>query len=385
MGFDAQLYPDTAGAFGLYDIRMLDPLNIARYFDYVKTFISPDIGSRFVGGERLGGEEGPPSYRDNQMFDLLGSALPRGEARSTAAQPRRGLGSVEPTDLLNVRPVTIGGETRDAIFQHAPNETPLALSSPFQGQVHFDFGVADKFLLDPVADGVTFSVVATHRSGTRETLWQGLYNPGHPEDPTGPGWRTGMVDVSASDDPVVELALRTDARSNGSTDWAAWSEVHVDDTNAAPGATRSPELVADIDGTFIFENPNAAPRAFLVHDVTIVPDLDTARATFAAASERFSNGALIVKDIDVTREAVVEASPEEVPASLRRGDECPVDGSADQVQITEYEADRVALEVTSSCDALLVLSDTYFPGWQAKSMASRSTSTRPTWRCEAFL
>ena len=86
---------------------------------------------------------------------------------------------------------------------------------------------------------------------------------------------------------------------------------------------------------------------------------------FTSASDRFSNGALRVTDIDVTRQAVVEASPEEVPASLRRGDECSASGPDDQVEITKYEADRVVVEVTSSCDALLVLSDTHFPGWQA--------------------
>jgi hypothetical protein len=64
-GLDAKLYPNTAGALGLQDVRALDALYPERYIRYVRTFIAPDAFDRFTG------EESPLLFRDNPMFDAL--------------------------------------------------------------------------------------------------------------------------------------------------------------------------------------------------------------------------------------------------------------------------------------------------------------------------
>ena len=64
-GLDAKLYPNTAGALGLQDIRALDALYVERYRRYVKTFIAPRVFDRFTGTEL------PVMFRDNPMFDAL--------------------------------------------------------------------------------------------------------------------------------------------------------------------------------------------------------------------------------------------------------------------------------------------------------------------------
>jgi len=67
LGVDAKLYPDTAGALGLYDIRALDALYVGRYWRYVRTFVLPEAYDRFTG------DEGPlPRLHGNPMFDALG-------------------------------------------------------------------------------------------------------------------------------------------------------------------------------------------------------------------------------------------------------------------------------------------------------------------------
>ena len=203
-GVEARLYPNTAGGHGLYDIRMLDALYIDRYYRYVRTFIDPLVYDRYVGG-RWGSAEGDSAYRGNQMFDLLGVRY----VVSNQPQEVDALLELLPPGSqsagLNVHGVNVGGETRPAIFQAAPNETPLLVPSPFVGRLEFDYGVDDAYLGDPMADGVDFSVVATRRSGAREVVWSGTYAPGSPLDPQGTGWRAGMVDVPASEDPVVQL------------------------------------------------------------------------------------------------------------------------------------------------------------------------------------
>ena len=62
---DGKLYPNTAGALGLQDIRALDGLYVERYLRYVRTFIAPQIFDRFTGTEL------PLVFRNNPMFDAL--------------------------------------------------------------------------------------------------------------------------------------------------------------------------------------------------------------------------------------------------------------------------------------------------------------------------
>jgi hypothetical protein len=65
-GFDDVLYPDTAGAFGLSDVRTVDGLFVTRYVTYLKSFVFPFV-DRFTG-------DGLPddTAQGNPMFDLLG-------------------------------------------------------------------------------------------------------------------------------------------------------------------------------------------------------------------------------------------------------------------------------------------------------------------------
>ena len=372
-GLDGMLYPNIAAAYGLYDIRMVDAMYIDRYYRYIRTFITPGIYDRFIG-EHIGSNEGISAYRHNQMFDLLGVRyiVSRQDANVVL---RELLPPGTTTDLLNVRTVTVGGQPRQAIFEHATSETPLSLPSPVIGAVTFDYGVDDVSLTDPTADGVQFSVIATRASGDSEVLWEALYAPGDPLDPDGPGWREGSVDIAASDDPVVELRLRTDARSNTVYDWAAWSAFRFEGMGGEL-SSKPFEQVAEVDGTLIYENPSAAPRAFVVHDVTVVPDIDAGEAAFEAASDRFGNGALRVNGFDVTERAIVEAESDQIPAALSVGQPgCAV--VADEVKITKYESDEVRLQVESACTGLVVLSDTYFPGWQA-TVNGESAEIHPT-------
>jgi hypothetical protein len=371
-GVDTMLYPNTGPAHGFYDIRMLDALYVDRYFDYVQTFIVPGIHDRFVGSD-IGSQEGTSAYRDNQMFDLLGVRyiVSKHDELLTDLLPPGAI-----NELLDARSVTVGGEARPALFQHATSEIPIVLPSPVVGTITFSYGVDDQSLTDPAADGVQFSMIATRASGESYVVWDALYAPGDPLDPDEPGWRDVEVRFGPSEDPVVEIRLRTDARSNGAYDWAAWSAFQFEDSDGGEAAPEGFELIGEFDGTFVYENPNSAPRAFVVHDVQVVPDVDAAKASFEAASDRFPNGALRLKAFDITERAVVEAGTDELPQALTAGQpECEDNEAA--VEIIDYEANEVTLRVETACPGLVVLTDTYFPGWQA-TVNGESADIHPT-------
>jgi hypothetical protein len=65
-GLDQVLYPDTAGALGLYDIRTLNALYVKRYADFINAFVSPTFTDRFTG------EGVAASVLQSPYFDLLG-------------------------------------------------------------------------------------------------------------------------------------------------------------------------------------------------------------------------------------------------------------------------------------------------------------------------
>ena len=63
------LYPDTANAYGIADLRAIDALYPDRYLAFVKAFVAHGITDRWVG---TGKTESFPNVYSNTMFDLLG-------------------------------------------------------------------------------------------------------------------------------------------------------------------------------------------------------------------------------------------------------------------------------------------------------------------------
>jgi Bacterial membrane protein YfhO len=109
------------------------------------------------------------------------------------------------------------------------------------------------------------------------------------------------------------------------------------------------ELVYDRD-VKIYRNRAALPRAFVVHEAHAVSNRE--------AAIRF----LLSTAIDPSRSAVVEGTlPPAQQAFLRPSE----GGGASDVRIRLYRDDRVELQVRTERPGLLVLTDTYYPGWKA--------------------
>jgi hypothetical protein len=97
----------------------------------------------------------------------------------------------------------------------------------------------------------------------------------------------------------------------------------------------------------VYEIVGALPRAWVVGAQRVVPDDDAALA------------AITSPDFDARRTAVTEEQVDDMPVT---GPRTPTSGSA---VVTRDEPERVTLSTTSSRPGLLVLSDTWFPGWKA--------------------
>jgi hypothetical protein len=104
-----------------------------------------------------------------------------------------------------------------------------------------------------------------------------------------------------------------------------------------------PTVYADAD-VKVLENEHALPRVWIVHSAV---QLDAAEALRELAAGV----------VDPRRTAVLEKPPPPLSG---------IPGPADDAAITEYTADTVHVDVDTSAPGLLVLSDAYYPAWQAR-------------------
>jgi hypothetical protein len=95
----------------------------------------------------------------------------------------------------------------------------------------------------------------------------------------------------------------------------------------------------------VYENPNAYPRGWIVHQVTVEPSQE-------AAFRRLDQPGTNLHQI-----AVLETP---LPQPL-----APATETNESVQFRSYEPERIAMEVNAAGAGLLVLSEMYYPGWVA--------------------
>lgn len=105
------------------------------------------------------------------------------------------------------------------------------------------------------------------------------------------------------------------------------------------------ELVQRGDEGAIYLNPTALPRAFLVHTAETFPDA-TALLTRLTAAE-FPVGQTVL---------LSEPAPPLQPAAA---------GAHESTTVTSYTPNHVTIAVQASAPAMLVMSDTLYPGWEA--------------------
>jgi hypothetical protein len=126
--------------------------------------------------------------------------------------------------------------------------------------------------------------------------------------------------------------------------WRAWQLLNVryviGQRNIADAGLA---LVFEADELKVFQMQDPFPRAWVVSDTEVIPDADQALTRLAA-------------DVfDLRRQAVVER-PLAQPLSP---------GSAATVTLTEFSPTSLTVKATTTESNLLVLSQVYYPGWQA--------------------
>jgi hypothetical protein len=142
-----------------------------------------------------------------------------------------------------------------------------------------------------------------------------------------------------------------------------WKATIYDSSGAGPFplTRRLPEhwrKVYDDDAAQIYENPRALPRAWLVPKVEVVSAEQALRRIRGESEQSFNPREV----------ALLELSPDSTPdvtdkarLDLPQGDfKAPA-----EARIVNYGPNRLAIETVADKRAALVVSETYYPGWEA--------------------
>jgi hypothetical protein len=178
---------------------------------------------------------------------------------------------------------------------------------------------------------------------------------------TGPTETTPTID----DNPMFD-ALGVRYIPTTRADWIEQIEANPD------GQFR---LVGQYGDTWIVENTHALPRSWVVHDVVQVPDAAAALAALSDGRPRHADGSAVV-GIDPRVTALVEADHDDATIRSLAAGRCPTAGASTS-EIVSYHSDEITMRVHTDCPGLLVLSDTYYPGWKAQ-VNGRDATIHPT-------
>lgn len=159
----------------------------------------------------------------------------------------------------------------------------------------------------------------------------------------------GLQDVGGIANPLMLGSWRTLWANLGGRQTALYDMLNVKYVivkDGTPLPAGKFELAFDAPGPLaVYRNRTPLPRAWLVHESQTVDS--NAQAYIALQAPTFDPG----------QQAILVANsslPSLAPAT-----------ATEQVQITHYGSNEITLAVNSSAPALLVLSEIWYPGWQA--------------------
>jgi hypothetical protein len=354
---DYILYPSTSGVYNIDDIRGYTATTVDRYLLYIQSFINPTVNQRYTGAllPPLRSETQPSAYAGNPLFDLLnvkyviagkGAALP--EAYDHAFIDDVMAANVSPPGL-SLRAYRIEGEDKPVLFQHPPRAISLPLT-PAADSRYLLFSLAmDTQVWQRAGDGVQFDVSVVE-GDTTHRLFSRWLDPKN--DPADRRWIDEAVDLGEFVGKDVTLVLETTPGANSAWDWAGWGDLRLSASpDTPPDTAYADQFKIVYEGEVnIYQNLHAFPRAFIVHRALPADGMDAAVALMKDAGFDPASEAVVESDLTGEQTSALSASPES-------------DGSA--VELLRHADTEVDLRADMENAGLLVLGDTYYPGWKA--------------------
>jgi len=158
-----------------------------------------------------------------------------------------------------------------------------------------------------------------------------------------------------------------------------WKATIYDSSGAGPFplTQRLPEhwrKVYDDAAAQIYENPRALPRAWLVPKVEVVSAEDALRRIRGEGEQSFNPREVAL--LELPPDSLPEITDKARPDLLQGDFKAPA-----EARIVNYEPNRLAIETVADKRAVLVISEMYYPGWEATIDGRRT----PIWTANYLL
>ena len=133
----------------------------------------------------------------------------------------------------------------------------------------------DPQVWDRAGDGVLFKVAAVE-GNTTHPLFSRWVDPKN--EPADRRWIDGAVDLGPFVGKEVTLLLETSPGANPAWDWAGWGGLRLAASpEAPPESTDGSQYKLVYEGEVnVYENLDAYPRAFMVHEALPATDMESA-------------------------------------------------------------------------------------------------------------
>ncbi|MGO8949835.1 MAG: YfhO family protein [Ktedonobacterales bacterium] len=358
-GLDGVGMPSVSDALGMEDVRLFEAISVSHYAQFIQLAFDP-YAFRALGG----------------VWD--------GEA-TTSAEPAQ-LPALEvqahlrALDLLNVRYIltsttSLGSSQAVIASNHAPfdlNQGPLLLPGSSLGQpfyCRYD-GLSAVLLSFADAPQGAVGVVTLHLRSSRESTTD-LRTVTLPLDQVRASGVTRFaftpIAGSANQNFYVQIDLSESGNSVPLRLWYATGRPNAASGNADVNGRQLPgegELLAIEEGDAasqplrlvynqdvrIYENTDALPRAFVVHDVRTATSDEQAVSLLSNPTFPLLGTLVLASSAPADELAQIGGHPER-------------DGS--KVVVTNSTANEVDLQAKMNSSGFVALQDTYYPGWRA--------------------
>jgi hypothetical protein len=363
---DGILYPNISTAYRVADVRWLNALLPQRTFDFSTRFIqaTEPWTMRFTG-TILPISDGMLDLL-NVKYVLLGrnSTLDALEICSSepSTQPNFGRDTIhslilsQNTDKLNQlleTPININSVTRTALLAHPPQQFSVKLKVPQAlSTLDFSIGLDPDVFMPQYGDGVTFRVTLLNGNSPWD-LYSRHIDPKN--DPCQRKWFDESIDLARWAGQEVTLNFSTDPGPTGdiSWDWAYWGSISLS-TDTTPNQSGQDQLfyerVYRDHDVLIYQNKDVLPRAFVVYSIVNVSSVSESLAQLASSN------------IDLEQTAVVEKLPVELVNLINKDDRHM---QAEPGKANLVSSGELIVEVNAKAAGLLIVTDQYYPGWNA--------------------
>jgi Bacterial membrane protein YfhO len=240
---DNFLYANTNAAYGIDDVRSLDPLQVRRYVDFLRKDVSPKVLDRFDGTEP------DRDFLRSPLLDLLnvkyvlasseieGQDLISGLLRDSFVLPTSRWG-------INDTRFIIDGVSRRVLFQHPPSRIDYETIVTEPTHLKFAFALDPKAWGKDKGSGVVFQVDTTNLSEGEKVFSEYIDPKNRISDRK---WHVHSIDLSLYRGREIYLIFRTVPGVTNSFDWAHWAQL--------PGGIEE-SLRAALDKSQIIAPPN---------------------------------------------------------------------------------------------------------------------------------